>query len=400
MLRRVVCPMRWTKVVTVVVLTALSPLAANAQGSGPGLVVPVPPLAQVSIVSDSFRVADGTWRGFEMQRAVGAHGALPVVIFANGAGPGLRQMRSYRDWARLVTTRGMAGVLYDGATFGTQEALPDYLRRSVGYLDSLTATLDRRSDALGIDASNIIIWAGSAQTMTGTAFALGGHRRVSGYVLYYGSGEVREPTTTVPVFIARAGLDSPGLNAALDSLTRQLMRAGVPVTVVNYPAGSHGFDLVDSTAMSARVIEQTLDFMSAAVERPLQQAISDGAPEAAAAGAMAARQWGEAERLYAALQQRRPESRSIAWRLGLAQLANDHPSAALVSFDRARALGQGGARDIGLPAVRAAVRAGNTARAVEWLRWALQSFPRIRAEVQGDAELAPLLERPELTGDS
>jgi hypothetical protein len=323
-----------------------------------------------------------------------------VVIFANGVGPGLRQLRGYRDWARLVTTRGLAGVLYDGTTFDPQETFPSYLRRSIGYLDSLVATLERRRAAHGIDASKIILWAGSAQTQTGTPFALGGHPGVVGYVLYYGSGEVRDPRTTVPVFVARAGLDSPGLNAALDSLTHQLIRAGVPLTVMNYPAGSHGFDIVDSTAMSARVIAETLDFMAAATEPSLQQALVDGAPEAAAAGAMAAQRWGEAERLYAELAQRRPQSRSVAWRLGLAQLANDHPSAALTSFDRARALGQGGARDIGLPATRAAMRAGNTPRAIEWLRWALQSFPRIRAEVQADAELAPLLERPELRGDS
>jgi hypothetical protein len=90
----------------------------------------------------------------------------------------------------------------------------------------------------------------------------------------------------------------------------------------------------------------------------------------------------------------------VAWRLGLAQLANDHPAPALASFDRAKALGQGGARDIGLPAVRAALRAGNTPRAVEWLRWALESFPRIRAEVAADPELAALLEHPQVKAPS
>ena len=45
------------------------------------------------------------------------------------------------------------------------------------------------------------------------------------------------------------------------------------------------------------------------------------------------------------------------------------------------ALGQGGARDIGLPAIRAALRAGNTTRAVEWLRWALRGYPMIETEM-------------------
>ena len=53
----------------------------------------------------------------------------------------------------------------------------------------------------------------------------------------------------------------------------------------------------------------------------------------------------------------------------------------------------GGARDIGLPGARAAVRARNGAAAAEWVGWALRAFPRIRAEIAADRELAPLLER-------
>ena len=88
----------------------------------------------------------------------------------------------------------------------------------------------------------------------------------------------------------------------------------------------------------------------------------------------------------------------IAWRLGLAQLEAGHPAAALASFDRAKELGQGGARDIGLPAARAAVRARETERAVEWIKWALASFPRIRSEIAADRELAVLLEHPSVRG--
>jgi tetratricopeptide (TPR) repeat protein len=139
-----------------------------------------------------------------------------------------------------------------------------------------------------------------------------------------------------------------------------------------------------------------LEFMAAAVDRKHQAAIVAGAPAARASAAFASGRWEEAERLYAELFRSNPANRVFAWRLGLAELAAGHPAEALVSFDRAKALGQGGARDIGLPAARAAVRAGKTDRAVEWIKWALTSFPRIRAEIAADRELAALLEHPAL----
>jgi hypothetical protein len=44
--------------------------------------------------------------------------------------------------------------------------------------------------------------------------------------------------------------------------------------------------------------------------------------------------------------------------------------------------------------VRAAIRAGDAERAVEWTRWALAAFPAIRNSFAADAELAPMLEHP------
>jgi tetratricopeptide (TPR) repeat protein len=200
------------------------------------------------------------------------------------------------------------------------------------------------------------------------------------------------------VFVARAGLDVPALNRSLDSLTHQLTSAGVPITIVNYPAGQHGFDLYDDAEMTARIITQTLDFMVAVTTPRLRQSIMAGVPDVRAAAAFTSRRWSDAERLYGELVRARPNSRFAAWRLGLSQLENGRPEAALSSFDRARELGQGGARDIGLPAARAALRSGQTVRAAQWLQWALRSFPRIRAEIEADAELAPLLEHPLVRG--
>ena len=398
---------RIERVQTAAAGAVLRTLAAAFTGSwvcaapltGQGLVVPVPPESRVTVAADSFVSSSGVRRQLDVYRAADARGTPPVVIFANGSGPALRTAQGYVEWARLVTGRGLAAVLYEGPAITAGASMAELIRESVADLDSVVATLARRSAALRVDASNVVIWAGSGQTSTGTPFALSGARpNVRGYVLYYGAGAVQTPRADVPVFVGRAGLDAPALNRSLDSLTHQLTLAGVPLTVVNYPAGQHGFDLLDNSEMTARVIAQTLDFMVAVTGPRLNEAIVAGLPDVRAAHAFNSRDWAEAERLYGELARARPESRSAAWRLGLSQLENGHPAESLASFDRARTLGQGGARDIGLPATRAALRAGQTTRAVEWLQWALRSFPRIRADVAADAELAPLLDHPLIRG--
>lgn len=378
-----------------VLLSAAASLDMQAQGSG--LVVPVPALEHVSIAVDSFRSSSGGHRPLHIYRPATARGNLPVVVFANGnpTWPG------YKDWARLVTSRGFAGVLHEGLTPDPARTMDQNVTTSVADFDSVLATVRRRAAGLDLDASHLVIWAGSAQTFTGTPVALGGNRPgIRAYVLYYGSGAVSEPRLDVPVFIARAGLDTPGLNRGLDSLSQQLVSAGVAVTVANYPGGRHAFDIADSTAMTQRIIDQTLDFMSATLDPSLRSAIAGAAPEVRAMSAYASGRWAEAARLLGEVARGRPASASVAWRLGLAQLELGESAAALASLTRARELGQGGARDIGLPLTRAALRTGDRDKAAEWLLWSVRSFPAIRTQVAADEELAPLLNHPLLRGGS
>jgi dienelactone hydrolase len=378
-------------------LGSLVPRPVQAQGAG--LVVPVPAPERVAVAADSFTNSAGLRRQFDVYRPAGTMASLPVVVFANAGGPALRQWRSYVDWARLVTSRDLAGVLYEGPGYDPARSLADNLSKSIADLDSVLGALRHRGSTLRVDGARVVIWAGSSQTFTGTPVSLDGSRdAIKGYVLYYGAGTTADPRLDVPVFIARAGLDSPGLNRGLDSLSAQLIEAGVPVTVVNYPSGRHAFDIADSTAMSARVIAQTLDFMSTAVDPALQSHLVATTQDVRAMRAFVAERWPEAVRLYGALASERTRDRTVAWRLGLAQLANDEPAAALASFNRARELGQGGARDIGLPATRAALRSGERDKAAEWLLWAVRSFPAIRGQVADDTELAPLLNHPLLRG--
>jgi hypothetical protein len=321
----------------------------------------------VTVVVDSFPSADGTRRPFSITRRTASNEPLPVVRFANSGGTLVRNALAHQEWARLVTTRGFAGVLYDAPDVDFSRSADDRTRLGVATLDSVLRTLQRGQQSCAIDVQQVIDWAGSSQTQGGTPFALDGERPVAGYVLYYGSGTAATPRADVPVLTVRAGQDSPSLNASLDSLAVQLTQAGAPLTIVHYPAGAHAFDIVDSTRVSAEAIAQTLVFMSRAIDPTYRASVVAGAPLARAAAACASGRWNDAARLYGDAAAHRPSDRIVVWRLGMAQPANAQPSEALASFDRARALGQGGARDIGLPTTRAALRVQRTDRAVEWL---------------------------------
>ena len=217
-------------------ITALVPAHdAQAQAASPRLVMPNPRGEAVRMVADSFSGALGQTGRIDIYRDPAATGARPVVLFANAGGPQLRTMTGYADWARLVAARGFTGVLYNGPGFDPARAPGENVRIAVAQMDSVVATLNRRADRHGIEAGNLVVWAGSSQTTAGTPFSLEGNRAVRGYVLYYGSGTVRQPRLDVPVFIARAGLDASSLNAALDSLAQRLVTAGVPITLVTHP---------------------------------------------------------------------------------------------------------------------------------------------------------------------
>lgn len=68
----------------------------------------------------------------------------------------------------------------------------------------------------------------------------------------------------VPIFLARAGRDeTPGLNAALDSFVAFALRRNMPLTLANYAAAPHAFDLFVDAPETREVIRHVLAFFAA-----------------------------------------------------------------------------------------------------------------------------------------
>lgn len=64
-----------------------------------------------------------------------------------------------------------------------------------------------------------------------------------------------------PLFVVREGRDHPLRNANIDAFVATALAANAPLTLVNLPEGTHGFDLSDDTPESRDTIAATLPFL-------------------------------------------------------------------------------------------------------------------------------------------
>jgi acetyl esterase/lipase len=64
-----------------------------------------------------------------------------------------------------------------------------------------------------------------------------------------------------PIFVGRAGYDTPALNAALDRFAERARAQGATVQVMDHPTGRHGFDILDNDARSREIIASAIGFL-------------------------------------------------------------------------------------------------------------------------------------------
>jgi acetyl esterase/lipase len=64
-----------------------------------------------------------------------------------------------------------------------------------------------------------------------------------------------------PLFVARAGLDNPAINAALDRFAQEAMTRNVTIDIVNHAEGHHGFDVLDDNERTREIIRWTIEFI-------------------------------------------------------------------------------------------------------------------------------------------
>jgi len=64
-----------------------------------------------------------------------------------------------------------------------------------------------------------------------------------------------------PMMLIRAGMDNvPYLNQTLNEFLNLAQKNNLPVTLINYPNGVHGFDAFNDNDTTRMIIESTIEF--------------------------------------------------------------------------------------------------------------------------------------------
>jgi acetyl esterase/lipase len=200
-------------------------------------------------------------------------GTYPVVLLVSGGSvDDWRTAAFYTSFARVLAAEGLAAVNYDKRLMRDRNSVPTASEDSLALVDYL------RSNAAkyGVDASRLCTWHFSAGgTVAGTM--LGEKSPASCVVLSYailslGEGDQDQrlaPHSALvrarergekfpPTLIVRAGRDAKPLNENIDAFVATALAKNAPVSLINYPSGDHGFEILNDTEETRRVIAESI----------------------------------------------------------------------------------------------------------------------------------------------
>lgn len=201
---------------------------------------------------------------------------LPVALIPFGYADPEGHIRTFgpvTSWARLTAASGIATAIY-----GTR-APAENIHAALAHLRTNAMGLNLDAQRIGLFASsgNVPVALSAlmrdagircAALLCGYTLDLDGSTAVADMarqVLFADacSGRsVADLPDGVPMLVVRAGRDQfPGLNAALDKVIAGVLARNLPLTVVNYATGGHGFEFEEDTEMSREVIRQVLAFL-------------------------------------------------------------------------------------------------------------------------------------------
>jgi dienelactone hydrolase len=308
--------------------------------------------------------------------------SLPVFVIFNGFGSSfMRTSRQSQGWAKAATAHGFAGVTLDTTQGHDAE---DF--------DSMAEYLRQHAEDLHVDPERLVVIAWSGNVSAGLP-AVEDSRRlaVKAAVMYYGSTEVPQARLDLPVLFVRAGLDQPISNQELDRDVAAGIAANAPWTLLNYAAGRHGFDVFDDNDLSREIIEETFRFGQSAISDSYQSALRSGINEANAAGGLFTGDFAKSAALYREIVLAHPQDARRLLAYGIALTGSKQYKEARSQFDRAKAIGGLGERDLGVPAARACALDHDPDAAIAWLKPINPRF--LPTSLLTDADFALLRDR-------
>jgi dienelactone hydrolase len=215
---------------------------------------------------------------FDFQRKIPA--VIIVLGYPDVAGKRLlgSEFKNYIQlisWCRIISASGMAAIVYESI-----DPEKDII--------SLSNYLNINEDKLKIDKNRIGAWTCSAHTPTTISYILNGSDNIfKCVVVYYGffltddfkylpqidtlsqnmgfkTPRLSEPISwkkNVPIMIIRAGKDNvPYINQTLADFYEKALIQDLPITLINYQNGVHGFDAALDNETTRQIIKNTIEF--------------------------------------------------------------------------------------------------------------------------------------------
>jgi acetyl esterase/lipase len=214
----------------------------------------------------------------------------PAVVFIHGgpsppgADPAMPKPKDwgvFRSYGELAAASGMVGVTFNHRLYSLQ-AYDD----SAADVQAVIEHMRAHAAELHVDPDRIAVWAYSGGgPLLGFAYrdappwlkavvsdyaildlppegtAPGASERLSPLRLLKSSERPVPPT-----FIARAGKDSPVINASVEAFVAVALAKNVTLELFTLPEGLHGFDLMNDDARSREAIARTVEFLRARLE--------------------------------------------------------------------------------------------------------------------------------------
>jgi acetyl esterase/lipase len=211
----------------------------------------------------------------------------PVVLLISGGGIeagkyDFRDAGVYNSYGRILAASGLIGVSFSKRYARGVEGA----RNGIEDTDAALAYFMRHAAEFHADPSRQAFWAFSAgglvlsmtlRQMVPTKSAVlcfycvtdidtpgkpaEEADRLRLYVSPLFNLQHRNGAHTPPIFIARAGLDSPDLNGDLDLFIAAALKENLLLEVMNHPTGRHGFDILDDNERSREIIARALAFL-------------------------------------------------------------------------------------------------------------------------------------------
>jgi acetyl esterase/lipase len=217
---------------------------------------------------------------------------VPAVFFVHG-GPIPAELTPPTQWGVFISYGELAAAsALVGVTLNHRLHAPTDFERSQSDVAAAIAYVREHAAELNVDADRIALWYFSGGGPLLSAILRDRPSYVRCVLAFYAfldmrhmipadadaakvaraaelspAAPVRAKGAGLPMFIARAGLDQPMINQAIDTFVQEALAGNATLDLMNHPAGRHGFDILDDDERSREIIARAVAFAQVHVRR-------------------------------------------------------------------------------------------------------------------------------------